>query len=83
MLSYLLNITLTNRLREQKDFEIKSAISAYNILGQCIAGEINVTDNNRAGIKINPLSLLQTKLLKILSCSQLVSPDYLKQIGLK
>jgi len=78
VLSYLLNITLTNRLREQKDFEIKSAISAYNILGQCIAGEINITDHKRAGIKINPLSALQTKLLKILGCSQLVSSDYEK-----
>lgn len=82
VLAYLLNIILTNLLREEKDFEIKSAVSAYRLSGQCRAGQINVTDNNRVGIKINPLFSLQKKLLKILGCSYLVSPDYLKKIGL-
>lgn len=82
VLAYLLNITITNYLRKQKGFPIKSAPAAYNILGQCRAGKINITDNKRTGIKINPLSSLQVKLLEILGCSYLVDPDYLKQIGL-
>lgn len=81
VLSYLLNITVTNMLREEKDFDVKSAFSAYKILETCHIGQIDINNPaKKSGKKLNPPTPLQKQLLKILDCEKVIKPNYLQKI---
>ncbi len=81
VLSYLLNITVVNKLREQKELEVRSASMAYKILETCHIGQIDVNGSGKkSGKKLNPPTPLQKQLLKILGCEDVISPKYLQRV---
>lgn len=78
VLSYLLDITLLNQIRQSKDLENRDLHHLFGALKKCKKDTIQL--NLKTSIsKITQTTPLQEKILKILNCSHLISPEYLIQ----
>jgi len=80
VLSYLLDVTVTNRLREKPIEDIGSVQKAYRILGRCELGRLSVKGTECGGLKLMPVTDEQKKFLKLFDCNYLVRSDYVKSI---
>lgn len=80
VLSYLLNITVTNRLREA-NIDIRSSQKTYEILRDGIIGKMSLKSTGEESLNLMQLQSQQKKILELFQCEGIVEKDYLKSIG--
>ena len=82
VLSYLLDVTVTNGLRESPIKGVGSVGKAYQIMGRCEVGKVSVRGTDLSGKKLMPLNSTQRAILKLLNCEYLGEKEYLKPLGI-
>jgi transposase len=80
VLSYLLNITVTNRLREA-NIDIRSSQKTYEILRDGIIGKMSLKSTGEESLNLMQLQSQQKKILELFQCEGMVEKNYLKSIG--
>jgi hypothetical protein len=80
VLSYLLNITVTNRLREA-NIDIRSSQKIYEILRDGIIGKMSVKSTGEESLNLMQLQSQQKMILELFQCEGVVEKNYLKSIG--
>jgi len=80
VLSYLLDMTITNKLRDKPIDEVGSVRKVYNALRGCELGRIGVNGTNRSVLKLTTLTNDQKIIMKLFNCSYLAQRSYLKSI---
>ncbi|MBU4076554.1 MAG: hypothetical protein KKI06_07585, partial [Euryarchaeota archaeon] len=83
ILSYLLDVTVTNRLRQKPIEGIGSVDKVHRILRGCEVGKLSVKGSDCSGLKLMPLTDEQKSVLKLFDCDYLVRRDFLRSIGVK
>lgn len=81
VLSYLLNITVTNRLREA-NIDIKSSQKTYNILRDGIIGKMSFKSTGEESLNLMQLQSRQKMILELFQCECIVDKNYLKSLGI-
>ena len=82
VLSYLLDLTVTKKLREYKIDEISSVRKVYQILKRGKIGEIKLKGTRSAPKKMITLQPIEKKILNIFGCEHLVEKKHLKSRGI-
>jgi len=77
VLSYLLNITVTNRLREA-NIDIKSSQKTYDILRDGIIGKMSLKSTGEESMNLMQLQSQQKIILELFQCEGIVEKNYLK-----
>jgi len=80
VLSYLLNITVTNRLWEA-NIEIRSSQKTYEVLGDGIIGKMSLKSTGEESLNMMQLKSQQKMILELFQCEGIVEKNYLKSIG--
>jgi transposase len=80
VLSYLLNITITNRLREA-NIDIRSSQKTYEILRDGIIGKMSFKSTGEESLNLMQLQSQQKMILELFQCEGIVDKNYLKSIG--
>ncbi len=83
ILSYLLDMTITNRLRQKPIEGVGSVEKLHRILRGCEVGKLSVKGYDRSGLKLMPLTEEQKNILKSFDCNYIVRGEFLKSIGVK
>jgi hypothetical protein len=81
VLSYLLNITVINRLREA-NIDIRSSQKTYEILRDCIIGKMSLKSTGEESLNLMQLQSQQKMILELFQCEGIVEKNYLKSIGI-
>ena len=81
ILSYLLDVTVTNKIRENPIKAVGSAAKVHSTLKRCELGKISVRGVNRSEKKLMPLTEVQESILELFDCRYLVESRYLRSIG--
>jgi len=81
VLSYLLDMTITNKLREKPIDEVGSTRKVHKTLSRCELGKVSVNGTNRSGLKLMPLTADQNSIMELFNCSYLAQSSYLRSIG--
>jgi transposase len=76
VLSYLLDITIVNKIRKSDEIDNMDLHNIFYILKKCKQDNIQL-DERTVVSKITQLTGEQKKILDVLDCSYLVSPEYL------
>ncbi len=82
ILSYLLDMTVTNKLREQPIEGIGSVRKVHKTLKRSEIGEISVKGTKYSGKKLIPPMEEQKSILKLFDCGYLAEGSYLRSIGI-
>ena len=82
ILSYLLDITVTNKLREQPIEGIGSVRKVHKTLKRSEIGKISVNGTKYSGKKLIPTTEEQKSILELFNCGYLVEGSYLRSIGI-
>jgi len=82
ILSYLLDITVTNKLREQPIEGIGSVRKVHKTLKRSEIGKISVNGTKHSGKKLIPTTEEQKSILELFNCDYLVEGSYLRSIGI-
>jgi transposase len=82
ILSYLLDITVTNKLREQPIEGIGSVRKVHKTLKRSEIGKISVNGTKYSGKKLIPTTEEQKSILELFDCGYLVEASYLRSIGI-
>ncbi|MBU4221042.1 MAG: IS1634 family transposase [Euryarchaeota archaeon] len=80
VLSYLLNITVTNRLREA-NIDIRSSQKIYEILREGIIGKMSLKSTGEESLNLMQLQSQQKMILELFRCEGIIEKNYLKSIG--
>lgn len=80
VLSYLLNITVTNRLCEA-NIDIRSSQKTYEILRDGIIGKMSLKSTGEESLNLMQLQSQQKKILELFQCEGILEKNYLKSIG--
>jgi len=83
ILSYLLDVTVTNRLRQEPIEEISSVDKVHKILRRCEVGKLSVKGSECNGLKLMPLTDEQKSVLRLFDCNYIVRGKFLKSLGIK
>jgi transposase len=83
ILSYLLDVTVTNRLRQEPIQGIGSMEKVYRILRRCEVGKLSVKGSDCNGLKLMPLTDEQKSVLTLFDCNYIVRGEFLKSLGIK
>src|SRR3990172_6929952 len=83
ILSYLLDVTVTNRLRQKPIEGIESVDKVHRILKGCEVGKLSVKGSDCSGLKLMPLTDEQKNVLKRFDCNYIVRGEFLKSLGIK
>jgi transposase len=83
ILSYLLDMTVTNRLRQKPIEGIGSVEKVYKTLRRCEVGKLSVKGTDCDGLKLMPTTDEQKNVLKLFDCNYIVRGEFLKSIGIK
>jgi transposase len=83
ILSYLLDVTVTNRLRQKPIEEIGSVEKVHRILRRCEVGKLSVKGSDRSGLKLMPITDEQKSVLRLFDCNYIVKGEFLKSLGIK
>ena len=78
ILAYLINVTILNKIRSSSKIKNRSLEKIFHELKKCRQDKIKLTEN-RTISKITQPSAEQNKILDVLDCKYLVSPDFLYQ----
>ena len=81
VLSYLLNITVTNRLWEA-NIEIRSSQKTYEVLGDGIIGKMSLKSTGEESLNMMQLKSQQKMILELFQCEGIVEKNYLRSIGI-
>jgi len=81
VLSYLLNISVTNRLREA-NIDIRSSQKTYDILRDGIIGKMSLKSTGEESLNLMQLQSRQKMILELFQCECIVEKNYLKSIGI-
>ena len=76
VLSYLLDITILNKIRNSDEIDNMDLHTIYHALRKCKQDIIQL-DERTVVSKLTQLTEKQRKILKVLDCTYLVSPEYL------
>jgi transposase len=83
ILSYLLDVTITNKLRENRIEGVSSVNKVYRILERCEIGKLGLKGEKSRMLKITPMTSVQKNIMEMFNCKYLGMNDYLKSIGVK
>src|SRR5574341_184449 len=83
ILSYLLDMTVTNRLRQKPIEGIGSVEKVYKTLRRCEVGKLSVRGTDCDGLKLMPITDEQKNVLKLFDCNYIVRREFLKSIGVE
>ncbi len=83
ILSYLLNVTVTDKLRQELIEEIGSVDKVHKILRRCEVGKLSVKGSDCIGLKLMPLTDEQKSVLTLFDCNYIVRGEFLKSLGIK
>lgn len=83
ILSYLLDVTVTNRLRQKPIEGIGSVEKVHRILRGCEVGKLSVKGSDCSGLKLMTLTDEQKNVLKLFDCNYIVRGEFLKSLGIK
>ena len=78
VLAYLIDVTILNKIRSSPKIENKSLERIFHELKKCRQDKIKLTEN-RTISKITQPTAEQDKILDVLDCKYLTSPDFLYQ----
>ena len=78
ILAYLIDVTILNKIRSSPKIKNRSLENIFHELKKCRQDKIKLTEN-RTISKITQPSAEQNKILDVLDCKYLVSPDFLYQ----
>jgi hypothetical protein len=81
VLSYLLDITISNRLREV-NIDVKSPQNVYKILRDGIIGRITIKTRGEKFSKLMKLQSQQKRILELFQSESIIEKNYLKLIGI-
>jgi transposase len=81
VLSYLLNITVTNRLRGA-NIDVRSSQKTYEILRDGIIGKMSLKSTGEESLNLMQLQSQQKMILELFQCEGIVEENYLKSIGI-
>lgn len=81
VLAYLIDVTILNKIRSSSKIKNKSLERIFHELKKCRQDKIKLTENKTIS-KITQPSAEQNKILDVLDCKYLVSPDFLHQNGI-
>ena len=79
VLSYLLDITIANRLKE-KDIGIKNPQKVYEILMKGVVGKISIKNNFEESLKLMNLQPCQKNILQLFQSESVVKNKHLKSM---
>ena len=82
ILSYLLDVTVTNKLREQPIEGIGSVRRVHKTLKSSEIGKISVKGTKYSGKKLIPPTEEQKSILELFDCGYLAEGSYLRSIGI-
>jgi transposase len=82
ILSYLLDITIANRLKEM-DIGVRSPQKVYEVLKDGIIGKITMKSTGDEFLKLMSLQSRQKAILELFQSENVVRRGYLKSIGIK
>jgi len=82
VLSYLLDITIANRLKEV-DIGVRSTQKVYEVLKDGIIGKITVECTGDEFLKLMSPQSQQKAILELFQCENVVRRGYLKSMGIK
>ncbi len=83
IMSYLLDVTVTNRLRQKPIEGIGSVEKVYKTLRKCEVGKLSFKRTDRGGLKLMPITDEQKNVLKLFDCNYIVRGEFLKSIGIE
>jgi transposase len=83
ILAYLLDVTVTNRLREAPVEDVGSVRKVYSTRGRCEVAKLGVRGTKCEGKKLMPVTDVQKNILQMFNCKYLRESEYLKSIGIK
>ncbi len=83
ILAYLLDVTVTNRLREAPVEDVSSVRKVYSTLERCGVAKLGVRGTKCEGRKLMHVADVQKNILQMFSCKYLRESGYLKSIGIK
>ncbi|RZN34309.1 MAG: IS1634 family transposase [Methanosarcinales archaeon] len=83
ILSYLLDVTITNKLRENKIEEVSSVNKVYHILKRCVIGKIGLKGDKSRILKLTTMTNMQKNILEMFNCKHLGMNNHLKSIRVK
>jgi len=81
ILSYLLDLTITNKLRENREESVSSVNKVYRILERCEIGKLGLKGDESKILKLMSMTNTQKKIMEMFNCKYLGMNDYLKSIG--
>lgn len=80
VLSYLLNISIANQVKEAKISSFKSSSRIYEELSSCILAEFKASAKGKPVKKTNSLTDDQKDILRSLKCEHLATRKYVKEL---
>jgi len=83
ILSYLLDVTITNKLRESRIEGVSSVNKLYRILERCEIGKLGLKGDKSRILKLTTMTDVQKNILEMFNCKYLGMSKYLKSIGVK
>ena len=83
ILGYLLDVTITNKLRKNPSEEVSSVRKVHSVLGRCEFAKLGMRGTKCEGKKLMPLTDVQKSILELFNCKYLEESRYLKSIGVK
>ena len=82
ILSYLLDITIANRLKEV-DIGVRSPQKVYEVLKDGVIGKITIKSTGDEFLKLISIQSQQKAILELFRSGNVVRRDYLKSMGIK
>ena len=83
ILGYLLDVTVTNKLRKSPVKDVGSVGKVYSTLARCEIAELNVRGTEYVGKKLMHPAGVQKSIMQLFDCKYLMEGRYLKSIGIK
>jgi len=83
ILGYLLDVTVTNKLREAPVRDVSSVSKVYSTLARCEIAKLGVRGIKYEGKKLMPLTDVQKNIMGLFNCKYLGERRCLKSIGIK
>ena len=83
ILGYLLDVTVTNRLRERPVEAVSSVGKVHSTLARCEVAKLGVRGTECVGRKLMPPTGVQKSIMQLFDCKYLTEGRYLKSIGIK
>jgi len=80
VLSYLMNISIVNQVKEVKISSFKSSDRIYEELSSCILAEFKASSKGKSVKKINSRTENQKNILRSLKCEHLATRRYIKNL---